>query len=190
MKSLIVEIWNLKNKKELKNKIEKLLFKIKNLDDIINSFSEINSNKINNENKLIYMIYNCLYEINKINEMYKYNKFKISKNQENELIHGLINPFIEFIKKIISNFESKIEILSKEINQLNKNKEIFDEKINSLCLNNCEIKDKIDKDDDNIGYKLSNYLEEIYEENNFYSYKGNIVKNQYINIEDEFKSWL
>ena len=176
------------NKKELKNKIEKLLFKIKNLDDIINSFSEINSNKINNENKLIYMIYNCLYEINKINEMYKYNKFKISKKQENELIYGLINPFIEFIKNIISNFESKIEILSKDINQLNKYKENLDKKINSLCLNKSEIKEKNEKEDGNIEYKLSNYLEEIYEENNFYSYKGNIVKNQYIIIEDEFKS--
>ena len=176
------------NKKDLKNKIAKLLSKIKNLDDIINSFSEINSNKINNENKLIYMIYNCLYEINKINEMYKYNKFKISKKQENELIYGLINPFIEFIKNIISKYKKKIEILSKDINQLNKYKENLDKKINSLCLNKSEIKEKNEKEDGNIEYKLSNYLEEIYEENNFYSYKGNIVKNQYIIIEDEFKS--
>ena len=126
--------------------------------------------------------------------MYKYNKIKISQKEENELIYGLINPFIELYKNILVNYESKIEIINKIIEKINndKDKDNNDEKIHSFCDNKYLKRYKINnekKSDNNLfGLDdiLSNIFEEIFEENNFYSYKGNIIKNHSINISNEF----
>ena len=52
--------------------------------------------------------------------------------------------------------------------------------------NKCDTENKKIKDK-NLDEMLSNKLEELYEENNFYSSRGNIINYKCINIDDEFK---
>ena len=184
----------LKNNNNINKKIEKMLYKCNSIDENLDIISEANSYCINNENKLYYLLCICKNDINKICELYKYNKIKISQNEENELIYGLINPFIELYKNILVNYESKIEKISKIIEKINNdnNKGDNDEKIHSFCDNKYLKRYKINNEKKNennlfdLDDMLSNIFEEIFEENNFYSYKGNIIKNHSINISNEF----
>ena len=105
------------------------------------------------------------------------------------MINGIINPFIKLFNEIIKDYESKIDALLKRREQSKTN---YDEKVHSFCknkyLNKCEINEDNKKENNNTENLISNYLEEIYEENNFYSNKGNIIKNKYmVNIEEEFE---
>ena len=170
--------------------IGKLIYKCNYFDDKINFISAENSNSVNNDNKYNYLFYNCLSKINKLNEIYKFNKFKINENQENELIYRLINPFVEFLFFIIKDYQLKIDKLYKEIEQLKIKKDnINKDKIHSLYenkyLNKYEIENEKNESNDLEGI-ISNYFEDIYIENNLYSFKGDIIPNKYMNLDDEF----
>ena len=180
-KSLNME---LKDKPTLKNKIEYILYKCNLIEQKINIICERNGNiKYNNDNLYIMLNY-CKNDINIICEMYKYNKF--NKQEESKFIYGLINPFINFYNKMMQDLESYIQILEKEIKMLNfENKE---GKIHSFCENKFYKKLKDNKKKDNIKKIISEYLEEILEENNFYSDKGNIMTNYCKNLDDEFNN--
>ena len=177
----------LKDKNEIKDKIGKLINKCKLIDDKICLISEINTNGINIDKKYKYLLFNCLNEIYKINELYKYNKFKISKKEENEFIYGLINPFIEFLNKILKDCELKIDKLSKQMEQLRKNKNKNSSYFENKYLDKYE-KNEEKYNEDNLEDILSNYFEEIYEENNFYSFNSQKISNNCIILEDEFKN--
>ena len=182
--------FELKDENEIKKQIENLLYKCNDYEEKINIISEINSYGINNKNELNYLLYKCKYDIDKIREMYKYNKFSAQK--ENEYIYLLINPFLIFFNEIIQYLEIKINIVSQEIMKLNINTDektylFLKEKYYNKCdTENKKIKDKKNKDK-NLDEMLSDKLEELYEENNFYSSRGNIINYKCINIDDEFK---
>ena len=180
----------LKNKNQIKAKIEKLLYECKINDTKINNIFEMNSLNINIHNKLKFLLNKCKNDIDKICELYKYNKF--SQKEENEFIYGIINPFLNFFNFVIRDLESKIVNMSNEIDNFSLNKGNKEERVHSFCENNYLNKlKKVEinggRDGENFDKIISNYLEEVYEENNFYSTKGIIIDYKCINIEEEFK---
>ena len=182
-------LFELKNKKDI---VGKMIYKCNYYDDKINFIAIENSNVVNIDNKYNYLFYYCLSIFNKLNKIYKYNKFKINKNQENELIYGLINLFAEFFNKIIKDYKLKVVKLYKEAKQLKIKKDSINKyKIHSLIenkyLNKFETENEKNEGIDSEGI-ISNYLEDIYKGNIFYSFKGDIITNKYINLDDEFKN--
>ena len=181
----------LKDKNEIKSKIENLLYDCNNNDSKINHIFEMNSLNININNKLKFLINKCKNDIDKICELYKYNKF--SQKEENEFIYSIINPFLNFFDSVIKNLESKINNVSNEIDMLNLCRDNKEKRAHSFCENkylNKQKKLEVDcsKDRKNFGEMISNYLEEVYEENNFYANKGIIIDYKCINIDEEFKN--
>ena len=180
------ELMNSNGKKE---KIKKLLYKCKWNEKKINGISEDNSNSINIGNEYYYLFSNCLSEIKKINEIYKYIIHKNGKKQE-ELLCKIINPFIDLFNRILKDYKKKFPKLKKETWQSKKNEEGNKFKICSFrkneYLNIYEIREEKYKSNKFKGI-LSNFFEEIYEENNFYFYKGEIIANKFIILDDEFK---
>ena len=179
-----------KNKKEIKTKIENLLYECNMNDSKINNIFEINSLSKSIDNKLKFLLNKCRNDIDKICELYKYNKF--SQKEENEFINGIINPFLNFFDYIIKDYESKINIVSNEIDMFNRYKNSKKERAHFFCENKYINKLKKEGTDDsrygrNLGEMISNYLEEIYEENNFYTTKGILIDYKCINIDEEFK---
>ena len=162
-----------KDKKEIKTKIENLLYECNINDTKINNIFEMNSLCLSIDNKLKFLLNKCRNEIDKICELYKYNKF--SQKEENEFICGIINPFINFFNSVIKDFESKINTMSKEIDMYNNNKNNIEERAHSFCKNkylNKLKKVEVGSSRNNVNLRemISHYLEEIYEENNFYSF--------------------
>lgn len=179
-----------KDKKEIKAKIENLLYDCNINDTKINNIFEMNSLSLSIDNKLKILLNKCRNDIDKICELYKYNKF--SQKEENEFICGIINPFINFFNSVIKDFESKINTVSKEIDMFNKHKNNKEERAHSFCNNKYlnELKKIVvvnSSNNGNLREIISNYLEEIYEENNFYTTKGIIIDYNCINMDDEFK---
>ena len=179
-----------KNKKEIKTKIENLLYECNMNDSKINNIFEMNSLSISIDNKLKFLLNKCRNDVEKICELYKYNKF--SQKEENEFINGIINPFLNFFDYIIKDYESKINIVSNEIDMFNRYKNSKKERAHFFCENKYINKlKKVGTDDSrygrNLGEMISNYLEEIYEENNFYTTKGILIDYKCINIDEEFK---
>ena len=170
----------LKEKLEIKNKIQKLLYDCSLVNNKINIFAKLLGISKNYEKKLNLLLLKCKNDINQINEMYKYNKFKMSKKEEIELINLLINPFIEFLEKEIKESNEKINdlIVKDESYQLNDIKNIS-------VLNNENI--FVDKNKMNFEIKLSSYFKDIFEKNNFFSLSQEIIKNHYISLDDEFE---
>ena len=112
-------------------------------------------------------------DINQINEMYKYNKFILTKEEESKLIQSLVNPFIILYSKIVTELENKINIFIKE-------KESFNSKNNNENITENNNKESR-------GSMLLEKLENIFERYNFYSLNQNIIENQYIDLENEFE---
>ena len=182
--------FELKDKNEIKIRIKNLLYECNINDTKINNIFEMNSLSISIENKLKLLLHKCRNDIDKICDLYKYNKF--SQKEENEFIYGIINPFINFFNSVIKDFESRINIVSNEINMLNKYKNNKEERVHSFFKNKYLNKlEKVGADDSraggNLGEMISDYLEEIYDENNFYTTKGIIIDYKCININEEFK---
>ena len=136
------------------------------------------SSKIKNfERRINLLLLKCKNDINQINEMYKYNKIRMSKEKESELINILINPFIECYNKEMKEFEQKIK---------NDKFEIKHENIDLSFVENKNI--DINKHDfDNLENNVSNNLMDIFEKNNFYSLSNTIIKNRAINLDNEFE---
>ena len=170
----------LKEKLEIKNKIQKLLYDCSLVNNKINIFAKLLGISKNYEKKLNLLLLKCKNDINQINEMYKYNKFKMSKKEEIELINLLINPFIEFLEKEIKESNEKINdfIEKDESYQLNDIQTIS-------LLNNENI--FIDKNKMNFEIQLSCYFKDIFEKNNFFSLSQDIIKNHYVSLDDEFE---
>ena len=140
------------------------------------------SNKIKNfGNKINLLLLKCKNDINQINEMYKYNKIRMSKEKETELINILITPFIECFNKELKEYEQKLkDLISKE----NKEDKIENNDFSIFNKNN-NIINKYEKDD--IENKLSFNLMNAFEKNNFYFLNNTIIKNRYINLDEEFE---
>ena len=160
----------LKEKPNLKNEIEKIIYNCSSIENKINFLAKINGIMNIFEKKMNLLLLKCKNEINQINEMYKYNKYKMSKNEETVLINALIKPFIEFLSKEIKELEEKMNILIK--------KEKVGDEYDNIIIDNDEKKD--------YNNQLSSDLQDIFEKNNFYSLNENIIKNHYINLDDEF----
>ena len=136
---------------------------------------------INNfENKMNLLLLKCKNDINQINEMYKYNKNIMSKNEETQLINYLIKPFIEFIFNELEKLKEKINILTLPVKE-----ELKDENVNKAIVK-YENKFDINKNNE-YEYQLSNNLQDIFEKNNFYSMNEIIIKNHCINLDKEFE---
>ena len=171
----------IKEDSKIKNEVEKILYKCSLLDNNINNFSELNSNMKNFESKINLLLLKCKNDINQINEMYKYNKIRMSKEKETELINILITPFIECFNKELKEYEQKLkDLISKE----NKEDKIENNDFSIFNKNN-NIINKYEKDD--IENKLSFNLMNAFEKNNFYSLNNTIIKNRYINLDEEFE---
>ena len=170
-----------KEKSKIKYEAEKILYNCSLLDNKINNFCEM-SNKIKNfGNKINLLLLKCKNDINQINEMYKYNKIRMSKTKETELISILINPFIECFGKELKEYEQKFEYL------ISKEKKGIDNENNDLSNFNKNNIDVIECDNNKIENKFSCKLLDIFEKNNFYSLSNNIIKNRYINLDEEFE---
>ena len=159
------------------SEIKKILYNCSLLDYKINNFSEMSSKIKNFERRINLLLLKCKNDINQINEMYKYNKIRMSKEKESELINILINPFIECYYKELKEFEQKIK---------NDKFEIKHENIDLSFVENKNI--DINKHDfDNLENNVSNNLMDIFEKNNFYSLSNTIIKNRAINLDNEFE---
>ena len=166
----------LSEKPKLKKDIEKILYNSSKIDRQLNIVSEINGDIKIIETKLNLLLLKCQNDINQINEMYKYTKFKISKKEEYKFIHVLINPFIEFYHKIVKELELKINSFIKNIEEKDVEKE-----------NNSINKINFIYENDNIENRLSFQFLDIFKKNNFYSLNEPIIKNNYINLDNEFE---
>ena len=144
----------------------------------INFFAKVNGIIDIYENKLNLLLLKCKNDINQINEMYKYNKIKMSKNEEAELINVLIKPFIEYLDKEIKELKEKINTFIE-----NESGEYDNENISKNKLINKN--DNIEKC--NLENQLCFNLQDILEKNKFYSLNENIIKNHYIDLENEFE---
>ena len=111
--------------------------------------------------------------------MYKYNKIKMSKIEEAELINVLIKPFIDYLTQEIAELKEKINILIEKESDEYDNKNI--EK-NMLLIN-----EQDNNKESNLESQLSFNLQDIFEKNKFYSLNENIIKNHYINLENDFE---
>ena len=166
----------LSEKPKLKKDIEKILYNSSKIDRQLNIVSEINGDIKIIETKLNLLLLKCQNDINQINEMYKYTKFKISKKEEYKFIHVLINPFIEFYHKIVKELELKINSFIKNVEEKDVEKE-----------NNSINKINFIYENDNIENRLSFQFLDIFKKNNFYSLNEPIIKNNYINLDNEFE---
>ena len=166
----------LSEKPKLKKDIEKILYNSSKIDRQLNIVSEINGDIKIIETKLNLLLLKCQNDINQINEMYKYTKFKISKKEEYKFIHVLINPFIEFYHKIVKELELKINSFIKNVEEKDVEKE-----------NNLMNKINFIYENDNIENRLSFQFLDIFKKNNFYSLNEPIIKNNYINLDNEFE---
>ena len=166
----------LSEKPKLKKDIEKILYNSSKIDRQLNIVSEINGDIKIIETKLNLLLLKCQNDINQINEMYKYTKFKISKKEEYKFIHVLINPFIEFYHKIVKELELKINSFIKNIEEKDVEKE-----------NNSINKINFIYENDNIENRLSFQFLDIFKKINFYSLNEPIIKNNYINLDNEFE---
>ena len=166
----------LSEKPKLKKDIEKILYNSSKIDRQLNIVSEINGDIKIIETKLNLLLLKCQNDINQINEMYKYTKFKISKKEEYKFIHVLINPFIEFYHKIVKELELKINSFIKNVEEKDVEKE-----------NNSINKINFIYENDDIENRLSFQFLDIFKKNNFYSLNEPIIKNNYINLDNEFE---
>ena len=166
----------LSEKPKLKKDIEKILYNSSKIDRQLNIVSEINGDIKIIETKLNLLLLKCQNDINQINEMYKYTKFKISKKEEYKFIHVLINHFIEFYYKIVKELELKINSFIKNVEEKDVEKE-----------NNSINKINFIYENDNIENRLSFQFLDIFKKNNFYSLNEPIIKNNYINLDNEFE---
>ena len=166
----------LSEKPKLKKDIEKILYNSSKIDRQLNIVSEINGDIKIIETKLNLLLLKCQNDINQINEMYKCTKFKISKKEEYKFIHVLINPFIEFYHKIVKELELKINSFIKNVEEKDVEKE-----------NNLMNKINFIYENDNIENRLSFQFLDIFKKNNFYSLNEPIIKNNYINLDNEFE---
>lgn len=174
-KELINKVINieLKEKTDIKNKINKIINSCSLINKKINKILEINGFIQVFNKKLNLLLFKCMNDINQINEMYKYNKFILTKEEESKLIQSLISPFIILYSKIVTELENKINIFIKE-------KESFNSKSNNENINENNNKESR-------GSMLLEKLENIFERYNFYSLNQNIIENQYIDLENEFE---
>ena len=161
-----------------KKEIERILYNCSLIDMKINFFAKVNGIIDNYEKKLNLLLLKCKNDINQINEMYKYNKIKMSKNEEAELINVLIKPFIEYLDKEIKELKEKINTFIE-----NEPGEYDNENIGKNKLINKN--DNIEKC--NLENQLCFNLQDILEKNKFYSLNENIIKNHYIDLENEFE---
>ena len=166
----------LKEKPKQTKELEKILYDCFSSDKKINVLSKINSIISLFENQMNILLLKCKNDINQISEMYKYNKYIMSKNEEAQLINYLIKPFIVFMENKIEELKGKMNILAQPLKEKcydnNRNKEL--------------LKD-LNKNKENYGPQLSNNMKEIFEKHNFYSLNENIIKNHYINLDKEFE---
>ena len=170
-----------KEKSKIKYETKKILYNCSLLDKKINNFSEMSTKIKNFESKINLLLLKCKNDINQINEMYKYNKIRMSKTKEAELISILIHPFIECFDKKLKEYEQKFkDIISKEEKGIDK------ENIDLSIFNKNNI-DAIECDNNKNENKFSYNLMDIFEKNNFYSLSNNIIKNRYINLDEEFE---
>ena len=88
----------------------------------------------------------------------------------------LINPFIEFYHKIVKELELKINSFIKKFEEKDVEKE-----------NNLMNKINFIYENDNIENRLSFQFLDIFKKNNFYSLNEPIIKNNYINLDNEFE---
>ena len=141
----------------------------------------LNSSKYKISNFIIFNYINSLIcfsiYVNQINEMFKYNKIRMSKDKESELINILINPFIECYYKELKEYEQKIKNDKFEIKHENNDLSFIENKNNDINKH----------DFDNLEKKISNNLMDIFEKNNFYSLSNSIIKNRAINLDNEFE---
>ena len=161
-----------------KKEIERILYNCSLIDMKINFFAKVNGIIDIYEKKLNLLLLKCKNDINQINEMYKYNKIKMSKNEEAELINVLIKPFIEYLDKEIKELKEKINTFIE-----NEPGEYDNENIGKNQLINKY--DNIEKS--NLENQLCFNLQDILEKNKFYSLNENIIKNHYIDLENEFE---
>ena len=168
---------------KIKNEVEKIFYNCSLLDNIINNFSEMSSKNKIFENRINLLLLKCKNDINQINEMYKYNKIRMSKAKETELINILIKPFIECFNKELEDLDKKLKgLISKE----NTDNKFADNDFSVFNKNNNIINEN---ERDNIENELSFNLMDIFEKNNFYSLNNtnSIIKNRYINLDEEFE---
>ena len=170
-----------KENSKIKSEVEKLIYNCSLLDNNINKFSEMSSNLKNFQDRINLLLLKCKNDINQINEMYKYNKIRMSKEKETELINILITPFIECFNKELKEYEQKLKDLISKENKEDKN----ENNDFSIFNKNNNIINKYEKDD--IENKLSFNLMNAFEKNNFYSLNNTIIKNRYINLDEEFE---
>ena len=170
----------LKENPKQKKEFEKILYDCSLTDKKINVLVKIASIINNFENKMNLLLLKCKNDINQINEMYKYNKNIMSKNEETQLINYLIKPFIEFIFNELEELKEKINILTIPVKE-----ELKDENVNKAILKD-ENKFDINKNNE-YEHQLSNNLQDIFEKNNFYSMNEIIIKNHCINLDKEFE---
>ena len=168
----------LEYKPNQKKEIDSIIYNCSLIDKKVNYLSKVNGIINIYEKKINLLLLKCKNDINQINEMYKYNKIKMSKIEEAELINVLIKPFIDCFNKEIKELKEKINILIEKESDEYDNKNIERNKLINEQDNNKE---------SNLENQLSFNLQDIFEKNKFYSLNENIIKNHYINMENEFE---
>ena len=162
-------------KGHFKNEIEKILYNNNLYDKKTIIIARINGIINCLEKKMNLLLLKCKNDIIQINEIYKYNKIMMSKNQERDFINVLTNPFIQLLANEINDLKEKINDFLKDNGEENENNN-ENKLINKFDL----IKDKT-----NFEKQLSFCLEDTFEKNNYFSF-SEIIKNHYINLDDDF----
>ena len=168
----------LEYKPNQKKEIESIIYNCSLIDKKVNYLSKVNGIINIYEKKINLLLLKCKNDINQINEMYKYNKIKMSKIEEAELINVLIKPFIDYLTQEIKELKEKINILIEKESYKYDNKNIERNKF---------INEQDNNKQSNLENQLSFNLQDIFEKNKFYSLNENIIKNHYINLENEFE---
>ena len=162
-------------KGHFKNEIEKILYNNNLFDKKTIIIARINGIINCLEKKMNLLLLKCKNDIIQINEIYKYNKIMMSKNQERDFINVLTNPFIQLLANEINDLKEKMNDFLKDNGEENENNN-ENKLINKFDL----IKDKT-----NFEKQLSFCLEDTFEKNNYFSF-SEIIKNHYINLDDDF----